>query len=122
MVVVTGWMGVTQEIVLVFDESGAPRYVAVACPVSSPRFRPRYVNVADPLASVGASALVGFAPVTARCTVSPSIATPSLSFAVTVRVCEVPVTFGPAVAGASTRVDPAPDDVTCVVNVAETGP
>ena len=122
VVVVTVWIGVTHEIVLVFDVSGVPRYVAVPCAVSSPRFAPRYVKVADPLASVGASALVAFTPATARCTARPAIGTPFVSFAVTVSCCDVPVTFGPAFAGASTRVAPAPDEVTLVVNVADTGP
>ena len=122
VVVVTVWIGVTHEIVLVFDVSGVPRYVAVPCAVSSPRFAPRYVKVADPLASVGASALVAFTPATARCTARPAIGTPFVSFAVTVSCCDVPVTFGPAFAGASTRVAPAPDEVTLVVNLADTGP
>src|SRR3989442_9491187 len=40
VVVVTGWIGVTHEIVAVFEARGAPRYVAVACAVSSPRVMP----------------------------------------------------------------------------------
>src|SRR5689334_14334224 len=92
------WTGVTQLTVALF-ETADPE---VAWTTSVPLWLPVNVKVACPAAFVVAVAMVGLAPVTVNCTVAFAIAMSFGSLSVAVSDCVVPVTFGPAIAGART--------------------
>ena|ERR1700676_1757400 len=70
--------------------------------------------MATPLLFVVALPLVAFAPVTVNCTAAPTTGTPAW-VTVAVNVWAVPVTLGPAIAGAKTIVDGAGLTVIVVV-------